>query len=142
MAALSKSTIVTRVKLYKSVEYLYTPAVSCPKFTILRIYMRIFTAHDRRSRYITYITGAVIVLYPCYGIIISSVSCRPFTYNWDKEIPGGTCIDVMANYRWVSLPNIITDLVLISLSMPAIWKLQVPLITKISLIFTFLLGSL
>ncbi|KAJ4302827.1 hypothetical protein N0V90_001718 [Kalmusia sp. IMI 367209] len=76
-----------------------------------------------------------------YGIISPALACKPFAYNWDKSIPGGKCIDLVAAYRWVSFPNILTDLALMALCFPSIYTVQLPLITKIGLFATFGIGS-
>jgi hypothetical protein len=133
--------LMRRFKIDKAVEWTYLPAVTCSKIAILSLYMKLFTVHSKKLRYICYTTGATIIILLIYGIISPAISCRPFAYNWDKRIPGGKCFDILASYRWVSFPNIVTDLVMMGLCIPAIYKLQVPLATKLSLAFTFLLGS-
>ncbi|KAF2791397.1 hypothetical protein K505DRAFT_221263, partial [Melanomma pulvis-pyrius CBS 109.77] len=133
--------LIRRFKIDKAVEWAYVPAVTFPKMAILLLYMKLFTQHRRALRYICYATATVIMLVLLYGLVSPAFSCRPFAFNWNKKIPGGTCINILVSYRWVSFPNIITDLVLMALCMPAIYKVQLPLITKISLFATFALGS-
>jgi hypothetical protein len=103
--------------------------------------MKLFTTHNRRLRWVCHFTGGIISTLLLYGLISPWVSCRPFAYNWNKTIPGGKCFNILMSYRWVSFPNIITDLILIALCLPAIYRIQLPLITKISLFLTFLVGS-
>ncbi|KUJ24393.1 uncharacterized protein LY89DRAFT_548631, partial [Mollisia scopiformis] len=67
--------------------------------------------------------------------------CIPFQYNWDKKIKGGHCIDQQMFFRWATVPNIVTDLVMFFLPMPAVWGLHLPTSQKIGVTFTFFLGS-
>ena len=89
-----------------------------------------------------YITGGFVILSMISVIITSSVLCRPFAFNWDKTIPGGKCADIMSAYRYTCFPNIIADLVILILPMPAIYKLKVDLPVKIGLFITFITGSM
>lgn len=72
------------------------------------------------------------------GILI----CKPIKYNWDKTIPGGHCGDLNGIFRWTSLPNLITDIAMLILPLPMIWKLHTGLSQKIGLSPTFVTGSM
>lgn len=114
--------MVRRLKFLKAFELLYAPAVILPKFAILSLYMKIFATHSKKTRWICYAMGTAMICILIYGLITPLVSCRPFAYNWDRTIPGGSCINIMASYRWTSFPNIITDLILMGICLPAICK--------------------
>ena len=58
--------------------------------------------------------------------------CRPFEYNWNKYIPG-ICGDTTQAYEAVGILNLITDLTIIILPMPVLWKLQLPVAKKVAL---------
>ena len=68
--------------------------------------------------------------------------CKPIAYSWNTTIPGGYCGDIMASYRWASLPNLITDAAILLLSLSVIWKLHIGLSQKIGLTLTFVTGSM
>jgi hypothetical protein len=136
-----KRLLIRRFKIDKAVEWTYLPAVTFPKIAVLILYLKLFAQHRRQLRYACYATGTVIILLLIYGLISPAVSCRPFAYNWNKSIKGGKCFNILLSYRWVSFPNIVTDLVLMGLCMPSIYAIQLPLLTKISLFATFALGS-
>jgi hypothetical protein len=140
IAVIPYPILIRRFKIDKAVEWTYLPAVTFSKLAILSLYMKLFTVHNRNLRYVCYATAASIIILLMYGIISPAVSCRPFEYNWNKKIPGH-CFDILASYRWVSFPNIVTDLVMMGLCIPAIYRLQVPIGTKVSLALTFMLGS-
>nr|ANM86380.1 hypothetical protein [Cladonia uncialis subsp. uncialis]AUW31253.1 hypothetical protein [Cladonia uncialis subsp. uncialis] len=67
--------------------------------------------------------------------------CRPFEYNWNKYIPG-TCEDSTQAYEAVGILNLITDLTIVILPMPVLWKLQLPVAKKVALTFMFGVGVL
>ena len=68
--------------------------------------------------------------------------CTPLSYNWDTTVPGGHCGNQNAGYSAVSAIDIIIDVMIIILPLPQVWKLKVPVITKIALSFLFGLGLL
>ncbi|KAF2464529.1 uncharacterized protein BDR25DRAFT_155204, partial [Lindgomyces ingoldianus] len=118
----------------------YTQSIMFPKLSILCLYMKIFTR--RRYRTAAYATGLIILLTGLTMIIADFTMCRPFAYFWDKTIPGGKCVNLMAAYRYIGIPNLITDVLLLVLPLPAIYKLHVGLGVKIGLFATFISGSL
>lgn len=133
--------IINWQKLSKATEMIYFPAMTFPKLAILALYMRIFTAH-RRYRIAVYTTGTVMVLWSVAGIITCLAYCKPFAYAWNKTIPGGKCGDTMTAYRFISIPNIVTDIVILVLPLPAIYKLHISPGAKLGLLLTLAFGSL
>ncbi|KAH7130093.1 hypothetical protein B0J11DRAFT_243929 [Dendryphion nanum] len=136
----SPNTVTNWLKLSKAAEFLYFPSMFFPKLAILAMYMRIFS-QQRIYRRTVYVIGICLILWGTAGIITSLSYCRPFAYQWDKTIPGGKCGDIMAAYRWISVPNIVADLIILVLPLPAIYNLQIDLANKIGLFLTFLIGS-
>ncbi|KAJ5586843.1 uncharacterized protein N7459_002608 [Penicillium hispanicum] len=113
-----------------------TPA----KISILFFYVRIFSIP--KFRIFAYIVGA-IVLGHGIGVFFAAVfQCSPVAFTWDKTIPGGSCFNQEAFYRYVSPPNILTDVLLLIMPMPFVWKLHTQVGHKVALTGVFLLGSL
>jgi len=124
-----------------AVPILYAVAATIPKFVILAVYLRIFV--DKQSRIVCYIVGAVLMSAVIVNVALSIWQCSPVAYAWDKTIPGGHCSNnVQAHIRWGSLPNIITDVVMLILPLPVVWKLNTSRRSKIGLTITFLTGSM
>ncbi|KAL8702155.1 MAG: hypothetical protein Q9201_004547 [Fulgogasparrea decipioides] len=73
-------------------------------------------------------------------ILASLLLCHPISYNWDGSIDGH-CGDVAANCLTGEGINTLTDIIILILPMPTIWRLHVPLHSKITLSFIFGLGS-
>jgi hypothetical protein len=119
---------------------IYAAAVTFPKLAILGLFLRIFTKQWHRV-----CCQLLIVLVAATGIavvIVTCFQCRPLAYLWDPEgHPGARCIDINAFWRWGSFPNIITDVMILLLPVPCIWKLQLSTRDKVGLIVTFATGS-
>lgn len=133
--------MVYRTKLDKVLEYTYAISVMCPKLAIVHLYLRVFSDRGRIYRWGADGTGAVIVATWITCIFLASFMCRPFAYYWNRTIPGGRCLDQTTAIRVISIPNIVTDLVLLVLPLRPLYKLHVKLPVKIGLMITFLVGS-
>lgn len=74
--------------------------------------------------------------------ITSIVQCIPICYQWNKD-QHGTCIDQLATYRYIPLPDVIHNDVLSALPAPMIWQLpEISRTQKLALTVVFLLGPL
>ncbi|KAJ5538962.1 hypothetical protein N7513_007294 [Penicillium frequentans] len=67
--------------------------------------------------------------------------CRPLKYNQDTTI-NGTCGDHNAMYVVAGTLNLITDIMVMILPLPHIWKLQLDAVEKIALCSVFGVGIL
>ena len=120
---------------------MYAPAVTFPKIAILAVFLRIFI--DKPSRMICYIMIVVTVITCVINISLSIWQCSPPAYAWNKKIAGGRCdVDVEAHLRYGSVPNIVTDVVMLILPLPLIWTLRTSARIKWGLTVTFATGSL
>jgi hypothetical protein len=123
-----------------ALEWAYGLAVLFPKLAILSFYLFIF--HTKPYRRTVYALG-VICIGSFLAIGLTAVlQCFPLAYVWDKTIEGGHCIDQLAFYRWISFPNIFTDLCMLVLPLPLVWSLNMSRAQKAGLTVVFLTGSL
>lgn len=135
--------ITNYLQLQTAAEFIYMLAITTPKLTILTLYLRIFSVGTSRIlRYITWATIVIVVLqWLSVGIVVWASICQPFRFRWDKRI-NGHCADMLALYRYVSVPNILTDLVILVLPISTIRNLQVSRIKRVGIFLTFLIGGL
>ncbi len=110
-----------------------------PKLSILVLYLRIFT--DRIVRICTWIVIGVCVAHAIANIIASLTICRPFEFKWNKATEG-QCANVMASYRYVSLPHILTDIAVLVFPLSSLYGLLMNKRRKLGIFLTFLMGSL
>ncbi|PQE24041.1 integral membrane protein [Rutstroemia sp. NJR-2017a BVV2] len=132
--------VTSYYKYLLAVSFYYFAMVGIPKLAILALYLRIFTIPLYRN--LVYFLAFIVT---ATGIVCSVMTlnlCRPFPFNWDRKIPGGSCYNESLFYRWGSLPNIITDLAILIIPMPMVWKLHTSRNMKIGLTLTFLTGSI
>ena len=131
--------IVSWAKFLIAVEWIYLAAAILPKLAILSMYLRIFTTRSYRRS--VYVLAVVLIMTFLAGGLTGSLGCQPLAFFWDSTIPGGHCININAFFRWISLPNIVTDIAMLVLPQPLIWTLQATRNQKIGLTLTFLTGS-
>lgn len=131
--------VINRNKIDKVVEFVYIEAIAGTKLAILCLYLRIFST--RSYRIATYLVGALIILTVIGAHICSLVICSPIAFQWNPTIPGGHCGNLMLAYQMWCIPNIATDVMMLVLPLPAIFKLRIDMAVKIGLTITFLTGS-
>ena len=124
--------------------WLWALAMTLPKLAILGFYLRFFVL--RWERAVTYVLMAVLAaLFPVVGLVMT-FQCWPVAYQWgqyDGSVATGACIDQLAYYRWMSFPNILTDLAMLALPLPMVWRLQhQSRAQKLGLSVVFLTGSM
>ena len=120
-------------------EFMYGILIPLEKTTLLLLYLRIFSIH-RWFRWTTYGMIAYIWAWGISESIVAVAQCAPVEFQWNKQIEG-TCIDQLAYYRWVSVPNVIHDVFMLIVVAPVVWKLKIELRKKIALCSIFLIGS-
>ncbi|KAI9644757.1 hypothetical protein NHQ30_006784 [Ciborinia camelliae] len=118
----------------------YAVAVTFPKLSILAMYLRIFTVPFYRM--VTYAVIYILVISSTILFMMMLFQCTPVDYFWDKSIPGGKChLDIEKLFLYASLPNIITDVVMLAIPLPFIFTLNMTRKMKIGLGLTLLTGS-
>ncbi|KAJ5477410.1 hypothetical protein N7539_007554 [Penicillium diatomitis] len=119
-------------------QFLWVLSLSCTKVSILLLYLRIFP--------VTWVVWAsratmlVIILWAIATILAGSLICRPFAFNWDQTIPGGHCGNQVQSFTATGVINLITDVFVLIIPMPLLYKLQMATYKKATLIIVFGLG--
>ncbi|KAF7860817.1 hypothetical protein EAF04_008335 [Stromatinia cepivora] len=133
--------LVTFAKLQIVMVILYSASVTFPKLSMLGLYLRIFVG--KRELVTAYITMGIVSASFLALILCALLQCAPLAYLWDKAgHPDGHCFDTGAFWRYGSLPNLITDLAMLVLPLPCIWRLKLSQKDKVGLLFTFITGSI
>lgn len=126
--------------LYIAIPVIYCVAVTFPKLAILDIYLHVLV--ERWQRICCYVVAAIITLSMIVNIPTVIWQCSPVSYLWDKSIPGGWCNNIPEHYFLASIPNIVTDVAMLIIPLPMIWKLHTSRRVKWGLSATFLAGSM
>ncbi|KAL6718244.1 hypothetical protein ACLMJK_004332 [Lecanora helva] len=109
------------------------------KTSSLLLYYRIFNvvAWFRRT---LLGAGFIVVSYGIICLLLTFLECRPLKFYWDKSVPGGTCLDQAAFYKWNGFANLLVDLMILFLTFPIVWRLKIELKQKIQITAVFLVG--
>ncbi|KAH8690544.1 hypothetical protein BGW36DRAFT_432342 [Talaromyces proteolyticus] len=133
--------LVTWGKYVLIIPLIYLAAVVPPKLAILDLYLNIFISQT--ARIICYVTAGAVVANWAAATIAGFVSCIPLDHLWDPaRSPHGHCFDTNAWFRWSSLVNMITDVIVMVLPVPTVLQLQCSFRMKLGIMFTFAMGSL
>ena len=119
-------------------EIIYNLGVAMVKLSILLFYRRIFP--QRSFKYALYGVALIIVTWATISNFISIFQCSPIPRTWNPRIPG-KCINSIVFFLSQCAQNTSTDLIVLLLPLPLIWKLQVPKSQKVALIGVFSLGG-
>ncbi|KAL2856462.1 hypothetical protein BJY01DRAFT_263514 [Aspergillus pseudoustus] len=130
--------ITKLLQLIIPLQFLWVLSLSCTKISILFLYLRIFPV--RWLVVSSWITMSVIVAWAIATILAGCLICRPFAMNWDPTIRGGKCGDQVASFTATGVINLLTDVVVLVLPMPSLYRLQMATYKKVTLIAVFGLG--
>ncbi|EDN93581.1 hypothetical protein SS1G_09448 [Sclerotinia sclerotiorum 1980 UF-70] len=125
-------------KYLVAIATVYFGGVNIPKLAILALYKRLFPT--KGILLVIHILMAALIALTISTIITNLAACRPFSANWDSTIKA-TCINKEAFFIWGSIPNIITDIIILILPMRVVWNLHANRRMKIGLTITFAVGS-
>ncbi|KAE8376222.1 hypothetical protein BDV26DRAFT_282780 [Aspergillus bertholletiae] len=139
--AVSKYEFTVVWKLLYAHVMLYAFCVTCTKTSIIMFYKRIFNL-----RYSLHVALFLIASYFLVVIITINVACDPIPYFWqqytDPDTAVGRCIDIPKFFFGNGIAAVLVDFVILTLPIPIIWKLQMPLSQRLAVIGVLLLGSL
>lgn len=124
-------------------EVLYNPAIVAIKTSILLLYRRIFTDRGSNPSFnvTLWCTGSFILSYSICQAVLSVIYCKPVKALWDHQTES-KCINFDDVLVVLSSLNIGTDIFILCLPVPQLWKLVMSKRQKCNLIGIFLLGGL
>jgi len=109
------------------------------KLSILLLYHRIFSS--RRFTRVLICVGAFTAAFSIAVAFSNIFACRPFRALWDPDTPG-KCLNVKALLRAVSVQDELTDVVILCLPLPMVWRLKMNRKRKWQVTGMILIGSL
>ena len=118
---------------------IYTICLPVVKISILIFYVRIFST--RRFKQLAYTLIIFSAMWSISAFWVAVFQCSPVKAFWDKSIDG-KCIN---SFDWLMAEGgitILTDIALLVMPMPMVWKLKISQQQKIALSGVFLLGGL
>ncbi|ORY63883.1 uncharacterized protein BCR38DRAFT_343316 [Pseudomassariella vexata] len=131
---------LTGIQVLIPIEGLWALSLSTCKLSVLLLYRRLFPVP-----YMTHavnITIGLIVVFLLTAVIGSMVVCQPIAYNWDKTIAGGHCGDLIAIIKATGSLNLVTDVLALTIALPQLYMLQLPLYKRAVLLCVFGIGMI
>jgi hypothetical protein len=140
-----KSTCFTTKGISKSwlvyiAESFYVITLASTKISVLLLYLRIFPHESFRRA--TFAIIGMIAISTTIIFFMTVFSCDPVAFFWNRDIRGGRCLNVNKLAYANSAMSIIQDLLIVSLPLPVLWKLNMGRKKKIGVGFMFAVGSL
>lgn len=116
-------------------------AITFAKISILCFYLRIFSGRLYRVLICGLIVFQILTLLE--NVILTFLLCAPPKLLWNKSAnPLGECLEINAVSRWRNFPNILSDIVMLVLPIPPLWRLQLSQRDKIGITVAFSMGSM
>ncbi len=110
------------------------------KISIILLYLRVFGV-NRRFRWACYLLGSIVVAYCLLCTMIILIRCTPVSANWNLRTKG-KCVKLIPVLIVIGGFNIATDVTLLVLPVPLIWKLRLPWPKRLGVFAAFATGIL
>jgi hypothetical protein len=138
LIALPPSTLQTGLKLNLALQIVCPLATSLSKLSILSLFHTIFGRTSRNYRLVIYANSALVLIILIVQLILPFANCKPFSYNWKMKDSSGTCaIAPKSLWRYLTIPNVITTIIMVGIPIPALYRLKVSPSTKAGLVGVF-----
>lgn len=111
------------------------------KLSILCLYLRIFSA-KRRFRLVTYGFIAFTLAQTVTFFLLQLLQCIPLHAIWRLQRAGARCVDSYLLQFLSAVFNAGTDLAILCLPIPILWRLHLPIRKKIGLVLIFTSGGM
>ncbi|GJC80844.1 hypothetical protein ColLi_03682 [Colletotrichum liriopes] len=121
-------------------QTLFIFASGLSKLAILASYLRL-AAPGTWFRHLTWVTGGLVFTLTWVFLIVLWTQCMPIWHYWTLFEDWGNCIPEWPPLAGQGITNVLTDVAVYLLPMPTLFKLQMPLNQRISLIILFGLGT-
>ncbi|KAK3986166.1 hypothetical protein QBC44DRAFT_248731 [Cladorrhinum sp. PSN332] len=118
----------------------YKVALHLTKVSLLLLYMRIFS-HVAWFRKVAIGLIVFLILYMIGSAAAGFAQCTPVERSWDRFVEG-TCVDLYALFNTNGIVAMVTDVIILALPFPLVFKLSLPWAQKLALIPVFGLGAL
>ncbi|CAD6590567.1 MAG: hypothetical protein ASARMPREDX12_004421 [Alectoria sarmentosa] len=118
-----------------------TVAFGLTKVAVVLFYRRIFTV--RTFSIISWVMIGLTITWTIAFFAANLLQCSPISYNWASlDATSGTCIHTTMMYLAQAWSDVFTDILILSMPLPWIWRLQMARMRKFLLFLMFQLGAL
>ncbi|POS73666.1 hypothetical protein DHEL01_v207940 [Diaporthe helianthi] len=128
------------LKLLYAGQIIYASTILTAKLSILALYWRLFpTAFMKRG---CVVLAALTAMWAIAGVLVDIFQCTPVSKTFDTSMKvDGDCISQTGYCLGMIIPNILIDIMILSLPTFEVAKLHLPRSQRIALGSVFLLGT-
>ena len=131
-------TIIVTKSAY-AISVIYPVACTLPKLLLCILYLQIFSSHTWTRRASYSMIGFISI--NCIAWLVPTiVVCYPISAFWSLHGRQGRCLNYNVFGTWISVPNIVSDLIMLVLPIPILWKMNLDRTKKLGIILTFAVG--
>ena len=126
-------------QIFPTVEITWNASTVAVRTSMLLLCIRIFAIPTFRHVCWSVIgLNATIFLSVVLGNLLI---CRPIIYSFVKTIPNGKCGNLISFELYAAIMSLITDLLVVLLPLPVLWRLHMSSRKKVQLTFVFGMGA-
>ncbi|TLS21059.1 uncharacterized protein PpBr36_10501 [Pyricularia pennisetigena] len=131
------------------IELLYVLVLGLVKYSTLCLYWRLFGA-EKRNRIPIWIMAGLVTGWVVAILIATVFQCLPVNAFWDRfdlenRMPSDQykCeIDSKLFIIGTAIPTVVTNLLLLTMPVPYVWRLRMPTPQKVAVLAVFLFGAI
>ncbi|PNH28256.1 hypothetical protein VD0002_g3058 [Verticillium dahliae] len=132
--------LLKTLRLFYIAEVVYVAVLALTKASIILMYIHIFRSSITFRRW-SYAVLSMLILSTIIITPLTIVSCRPVQFFWDRDIKGGTCLDINALAYAHSAIAIFFDIIIITMPIGMLWRLNMPTNRKFQIGIMFAIGG-
>ncbi|KAF2009204.1 hypothetical protein BU24DRAFT_84451 [Aaosphaeria arxii CBS 175.79] len=125
------------LKIQTALQIVCPLTTSLTKLGILSLLHQILGRTSQRTSLIIKITFGLSLAIAIVQVIIPFANCKPFSKTWTSMGSGECLVSGLDLWRYLSIPNVVTTIIMICIPLPVLYKLKVNLSTKLGLGLVF-----
>ncbi|KAF2648664.1 hypothetical protein K491DRAFT_722389 [Lophiostoma macrostomum CBS 122681] len=138
LASLDMPTMTNTLKLQLGLQLVCPLTTSLAKLGILALYQELFGRASKTYQNVIKVTFLLVFCIMIVQIIIPFANCKPFSYNWNLSLPEGSCaFSGLHLWRYLSIPNVVTTIIMILIPLPVLYNLKVDAATRVGFCLVF-----
>ena len=139
---ISKDDMTAILKNTYSSYFVFDIGILFPKLSVLFFYARLFEVKGRFHKICQWVAVALMIVWLCYRIPVDALPCIPVRKLWEPFTPGSCLISKNVQTIWIvhGTLDCVTDLLLLIMPLPSIWRLQMKTGKKLMVTFAFICG--
>ncbi|KAK5118770.1 hypothetical protein LTR85_007976 [Meristemomyces frigidus] len=138
-ADLTPTQLHTALRWFFIEQTQYKMVICLNKVAVVLLYKRIFVT--KTFQLVCWVVLGIVISWTVASIAATIFQCTPVPAAWDSKIPGSTCINTTSFWMAYAIINILTDVLVLALPIPEIFRLHLNLRQRVGLCGVFLLGG-